>query len=92
MNSISLMDDSFTDPAAYAGTCDKASRWVAVGTSSGYSRDRAELKAANERPKRLWPFPLDPQAFTPDGKMIRQHIGPLTPAQHNDRLGKRYCF
>lgn len=57
-----LLAESFTDPEAYEGTCYKASNWTAVGFSAGYSRHRADFYVANERPKRLWLFPLDPQA------------------------------
>jgi Domain of unknown function (DUF4338)/DDE_Tnp_1-associated len=57
-----LLAESFTDPEAYAGTCYKASNWEAVGWSAGYSRHRADFYIANERPKRLWLYPLAPQA------------------------------
>jgi hypothetical protein len=57
-----LLAESFTDPEAYAGTCYKASNWLAVGTSAGYSRHRADFYVPNERPKRLWLFPLDSRA------------------------------
>jgi hypothetical protein len=57
-----LLAESFTDPEAYAGTCYKASNWEPVGFSAGYSRHRADFYVPNERPKRLWLFPLDPQA------------------------------
>lgn len=57
-----LLAESFTDPEAYEGTCYKASNWTAVGFSAGYSRHRADFYVPNDRPKRLWLFPLDPQA------------------------------
>jgi hypothetical protein len=57
-----LLAESFTDPEAYEGTCYKASNWTAVGFSAGYSRHRADFYVPNERPKRLWLFPFDPQA------------------------------
>lgn len=57
-----LLAESFTDPEAYAGTCYKATNWQAVGMSAGYSRHRADFYVANERPKRLWLYELDPQA------------------------------
>ncbi len=61
-----LLAESFTDPEAYEGTCYKASNWEPVGVSAGYSRHRADFYVPNERPKRLWLFPLDPQS--------RQHL------------------
>lgn len=57
-----LLAESFTDPAAYAGTCYKASNWQPVGTSAGYSRERSDFYVAHEQPKRLWLYPLHPQA------------------------------
>jgi len=57
-----LLAESFTDPAAYAGTCYKASNWQPVGHSAGYSRHRADFYRPNERPKRLWLCLLDPAA------------------------------
>ncbi len=56
-----LLAESFTDPEAYAGTCYKATNWQAVGMSAGYSRHRADFYVANERPKRLWLYELEPQ-------------------------------
>jgi len=57
-----LLAESFTDPEAYAGTCYKASNWLAVGHSAGYSRHRADFYVPNDRPKRLWLYPLAPEA------------------------------
>ena len=57
-----LLAESFTDPDAYAGTCYKASNWEPVGFSAGFSRHRADFYVANESPKRLWLYPLDPKA------------------------------
>ena len=53
-----LLAESFTDPEAYAGTCYKASNWEAVGFSAGYRRHRADFYLPNQRPKRLWLYPL----------------------------------
>jgi len=57
-----LLAESFTDPEAHAGTCYKASNWEPVGLSAGYSRHRADFHVSNERPKRRWLRPLDPDA------------------------------
>lgn len=57
-----LLAESFTDPELYAGTCYKASNWEPAGFSAGYSRHRADFYIPNDRPKRLWLRPLDPQA------------------------------
>jgi len=53
-----LLAESFTDPEAHAGTCYKASNWEAVGLSAGYRRHRADFYVANDRPKKLWLYPL----------------------------------
>jgi hypothetical protein len=53
-----LLAESFTDPQAYAGTAYRASNWEAVGFSAGYSRHRADFYIANQRPKKLWLYPL----------------------------------
>ncbi len=57
-----LLCESFTDPETHAGTCYKASNWLPVGTTAGYSRHRADFYVPNERPKHLWLYPLDPKA------------------------------
>jgi hypothetical protein len=57
-----LLAETFTDPEAFEGTCYKASNWLAVGMSAGYSRHRADFYVANDRPKKLWLYPLEPKA------------------------------
>jgi hypothetical protein len=57
-----VLAESFTDPESYEGTCYKASNWEPVGFSAGYSRHRADFYIPNDRPKRLWLYPLDPKA------------------------------
>lgn len=57
-----LLAETFTDPEAHAGTSYKASNWEAVGFSAGYSRHRADFYLPNERPKKLWLYPLAPNA------------------------------
>ena len=59
-----LLAESFTDPEAQAGTAYKASNWLPVGWSAGYRRHRADFYVPNDRPKRLWLYPLHPQAKT----------------------------
>lgn len=57
-----LLAESFTDPEAYAGTAYKASNWEPVGLSAGYQRHRADFYVPNQRPKKLWLYPLCPDA------------------------------
>lgn len=49
-----LLAESFTDPELHAGTTYKATNWVPVGSSAGFSRDRLDFYVPNQRPKRLW--------------------------------------
>ncbi len=49
-----LLAETFTDIEGYAGTCYKASGWIPLGMSKGYSRHRADFYVPNERPKKLW--------------------------------------
>lgn len=57
-----LLAETFTDPAVYAGTCYKASNWRLLGASKGHSRDRGARYVEHGQSKRLWVYPLDPQA------------------------------
>ena len=57
-----LLAETFTDVEQFEGTCYKASGWIAVGMSQGYSRHRADFYVPNDRPKRLWLKPLHPDA------------------------------
>jgi hypothetical protein len=57
-----LLAESFTDPEAHSGTCYKASNWEPVGFSAGYQRHRADFYVPNQRPKKLWLYPLCPDA------------------------------
>ena len=49
-----LLAESFTDPELHLGTTYKATNWVPVGSSAGFSRDRLDFYVPNDRPKRLW--------------------------------------
>ena len=58
-----LLAETFTDIEAYAGTCYKASGWIPLGLSKGYSRHRADFYVPNARPKKLWVRLLRPNAL-----------------------------
>jgi len=49
-----LMAETFTDIEAYNGTCYKASGWLPLGTTKGFSRHKDDFYVPNERPKKLW--------------------------------------
>ena len=57
-----LLAETFTDIEAYEGTCYKASGWLPLGLTQGYSRHRADFYVPNERPKKLWVRELRPNA------------------------------
>jgi hypothetical protein len=58
-----LLAETFTDIESYEGTCYKASGWLPLGLSKGYSRHRADFYVPNERPKKLWVRELREDAF-----------------------------
>lgn len=57
-----VLAETFTDPETHAGTCYQASNWQPVGFSAGYQRHRADFYVPNDRPKKLWLYPLRPDA------------------------------
>ncbi len=57
-----VLAESFTDPEAHHGTTYKATNWIELGTTAGYSRSRLDFYIPNDRPKRLWCLELVPKA------------------------------
>lgn len=49
-----LLAETFSDIEAREGTCYKASGWLALGKTKGFSRHRADFYVPNDRPKKLW--------------------------------------
>lgn len=49
-----LLAETFSDIEAREGTCYKASGWLELGATKGYSRHRADFYVPNDRPKKLW--------------------------------------
>lgn len=49
-----LLAETFSDIEAREGTCYKAAGWLALGSTKGYSRHRADFYIPNDRPKKLW--------------------------------------
>jgi len=49
-----LLAETFSDIEAREGTCYKASGWLELGKTKGYSRHRADFYVPNDRPKKLW--------------------------------------
>lgn len=49
-----LLAETFSNIEAREGTCYKASGWLELGKTKGYSRHRADFYVPNDRPKKLW--------------------------------------
>ena len=54
-----LLAETFSDIEQFAGTCYKASGWIACGQTKGYKRHRMDYYQSNGRPKKLWLKPLN---------------------------------
>ena len=57
-----LLAETFCDIEARAGTCYKASGWIPLGLTKGYSRHQADYYIPNDRPKKLWIKPFCKEA------------------------------
>lgn len=49
-----FLAETFSDIEAREGTCYKASGWLELGKTKGFSRHRADFYVPNDRPKKLW--------------------------------------
>ena len=49
-----LVAETFSDIEAREGTCYKATGWIPLGKTKGYSRHAADYYVPNDRPKKLW--------------------------------------
>ena len=59
-----LLAETFTDIESYNGTCYKASGWIPLGISKGYSRHHASFFTYHGEPKKCWVKPLRVDAIT----------------------------
>jgi hypothetical protein len=50
--------ETFSDIEAFEGTCYKATGWLPLGKTKGFSRHRVDFFTPNGRPKKLWFKPL----------------------------------
>ena len=53
-----LLAEAFTDLETHHGTSYKASNWMALGHTAGFERHSADFYVRNDRPKKLWIYPL----------------------------------
>ncbi len=54
-----LLAETFSDIEQFAGTCYKASGWIACVQTKGYKRHRMDYYQSHGRPKKLWLKPLN---------------------------------
>lgn len=64
-----LLAESFSDPESHAGTVYKVTNWQLAGDTKGFSQVRKsdtthDYYEPNGRPKKLWLYPLHPQAYS----------------------------
>jgi hypothetical protein len=58
-----LLAETFVDTARFAGTCYRASNWLYLGETRGFSRTRERGFAPNQRPKAVFVYPLHRRAI-----------------------------
>jgi hypothetical protein len=56
-----ILAETFIDPARFTGTCYRAANWVELGHTRGFSKSN-ETYTAHGQQKRVWVYPLHPQA------------------------------
>ncbi len=57
-----LLVETLVDPARYTGGCYRAANWIEVGKTSGRGRDDRQHHRHGARPKRVFVYPLTPDA------------------------------
>ena len=56
-----LLAETFIDPSRFVGTCYRAANWIDLGSTRGFAKSNATY-TRHGTPKRIWVFPLHPQA------------------------------
>ncbi len=57
-----LLVETLVDPARYTGGCYRAANWIEVGETAGRGRDDRQHQRHGARPKRVFVYPLTPDA------------------------------
>jgi hypothetical protein len=57
-----LLVETLVDPARYTGGCYRAANWIEVGETAGRGRDDRQHQRHGARPKRVFVYPLIPDA------------------------------
>ena len=61
---VTLLVETFVDPAHFHGTLYKAANWLYLGDTQGFSRTRQSYSATATAPKMLFVFLLQVDART----------------------------
>jgi len=78
--------ETFVDPAYHRGTCYKASNWVRLGETQGFSRSGRGFYESNGSPKALWVCPLRSDAQ----KLLSSKELPENFKRHEKSLSQEY--
>jgi len=57
-----LLVEALVDPTRYTGGCYRAANWIEVGETAGRGRDDRQHQRHGARPKRVFVYPLTPDA------------------------------
>ena len=57
-----LLVETLVDQARYTGGCYRAANWIEVGETAGRGRDDRQHQRHGVRPKRVFVYPLTPDA------------------------------
>jgi len=57
-----LLVETLVDPTRYTGGCYRAANWIEVGETAGRGRDDRQHQRHGARPKRVFMYPLTPDA------------------------------
>lgn len=75
-----LLAETFVDPSRFQGTCYKASNWIYVGRTSGWSK-KGRRWVRNHQPKMVFVYPLHRHAC----RWLREETSPL---EAGENMGK----
>ncbi|MHB1766199.1 MAG: DUF4338 domain-containing protein, partial [Gammaproteobacteria bacterium] len=57
-----LLAETLVDPARFTGHCYRAANWIDVGLTTGRGREDRQHLRHGASPKRIWLYPLVPNA------------------------------
>lgn len=81
-----MLAESFSDPESHEGTVYKATNWIYIGNTKGFSQDHTDYYVPNGRPKKLWLKELVEGAR---GKMCARELPETSKGALVERGGSR---